>query len=577
MATGTGKTVLFGHLARQTIEAGKRVLILAHRDELIRQAADKVGLITGITPAIEKGEQRADEWSFAGRSPLVVSSIQTQYSGTAKRRRMHRFNPDEFGLVVADEAHHSTSDSWLTVIGYYLGNPACRLLGVTATADRNDDRNLGVLYEKFAYRYPLQAAIDDGYLVPLRHRSVIVEGLEFSRIRTKRCADGGRDFVESELDAVMAAEGPVQQVASTTIELTYGLPKGTLKPLLALDDGEDRRRQLRLLLAGRAHRRTLIFCVSVNHARLMADVLNRWLGAVGEWGDLADSIDGQLDLKVRREKLRAFYDGARPFLCNCTIATEGFDEPRAAVVVIARPTKSRSLLAQMVGRGTRPLPEVADMLGDLPDAEARKAVIAGSAKPFVDVVDFTDNSRCHDLASPFELIAPDADAEVLGRAKRMVAVRDVEIEVALAEAQDAVESERAARRVAEEAEAEAERQRRNAMPTWRRGLVGAADYSLEDAGVGGNVVGVRRGGSSEAQINFLEKFGIRRETAAAYTKKQASTIIGKLRSTRCTKGQAWKLRRLGFTEQAIQGMNFDRASAAIYEAMAREGAVARAV
>jgi hypothetical protein len=256
------------------------------------------------------------------------------------------------------------------------------------------------------------------------------------------------------------------------------------------------------------------------------------------------------------------------------IATEGFDEPRAAVVVIARPTKSRSLLAQLVGRGTRPLPVVADVLGDLPDAEARRAAIAGSAKPFADVIDFTDNSRCHDLASPFELIAPDAGAEVLARARGIAAVRDVEIGEALAEAHEAVEAARIARRAAEQAEAEAVRQRRAAMPAWRRGLVGAADYSIEAAGVGGNVVGVRRGGATEPQINFLGKFGVRRDTAAAFSKGQAGAIISKLRSTRCTDGQAWKLRQLGFSEPAIQGMNFDRASAAINQAMAAKGGAA---
>jgi superfamily II DNA or RNA helicase len=108
-------------------------------------------------------------------------------------------------LVVADEAHHYTAQSWLTVIRHYLSNPAFRLLGVTATADRNDDRDLGALYEKLAFRYPLHEAIADGYLVGLRKRSVVVDGLEFSRIRTKRSADGGRDFVESELDAVMGS------------------------------------------------------------------------------------------------------------------------------------------------------------------------------------------------------------------------------------------------------------------------------------------------------------------------------------------------------------------------------------
>jgi len=577
MATGTGKTVLFGHLARQTIEAGKRVLILAHRDELVRQAADKVGQITGIQPAIEKGEERADEESFGGKSPLVVSSIQTQYSGTPERRRMHRFDPAEFGLVVADECHHSTADSWVAVLNYYLGNPECRLLGVTATPDRNDDRNLGSLYQQIAYRYQLHDAIADGYLVPVRQRSVVVTGIDFSQVKTRRTADGGRDFVESELDAVMAAEGPVQQVASATIELTYGLPKGALKPLIELEDDEERRRRLCDALAGRAHRRTLVFCVSVNHARLMANILNRWLGVTGEFGGdggLADSVDGQMDLEVRREKLRAFADGTRPFLCNCMIATEGFDEPRVGVVVVARPTKSRSLLAQMVGRGTRPLPAVAAVLGDLPDAESRRAAISGSDKPHVDVIDFTDNTRRHELVTAFELVAPDADAEVLELAQEIAEETGADVGAALASAEAAVESEREANRAVAEAEAERIAAHEElSLPAWRRALVGAATYEVDDEErTGGNVVGVQRGGATDKQIAFLEKLGVNRTTASGYSKRQASAVIEDLKAKRCTKGQAAMLRRLRFSEASIQSMNFETASEAINGAVAQGAA-----
>lgn len=578
MATGTGKTVCFGHVAKDVIASGKRVMVLAHRDELVRQAAARVGRIAGVVPAIEKADEFSDESGLHGKPQLVVSSIQSQHSGVAGRRRMQRFDPDDFGLIVADEAHHSTADTWMAVIAHYLQNPDCKLLGVTATPDRNDDRNLGLLFESIVYRYELPDAVTDGYLVPLRQRSVVITGLDFAKVRTKRTPDGGRDFVESELEAAMIAEKPVQQVASATIELAYDLPKGALRDLLAVDDEEDRRNRLNEILVTRRHRRALVFCVSVAHARLMADVLNRWLGSNGPLGELADSVDGETESSARRDKFRAFRSGERPFLCNCMIATEGTDLPEAEVIVVARPTKSRSLFAQIVGRGTRPLPELADFLGDMPDNAARRGAIAASAKPFCEVLDFTDNSRRHDLVTTVDLIAPlDADPELIELAKEIAEERELTPDEALVEAECQVEEERAANQLlAEAAEDELEKTEELHAP-WRRALVGAADYRVSDGNgygghTGGNVTGVARGGATDKQVDLLVKLGVQRDTASGYGKRQASAVIENLKQKRCTTGQAAYLRRLGFKETEINSMNFDAASEAIEAAKSEEAA-----
>ena len=570
-ATGTGKTVLFGHLAKHVVGQGQRVMVLAHRDELVRQAAAKVARVTGITPEIEKAGERASEDSMHGRCPVVVSSIQTQYSGDAMWRRMQRFNPAEFGLLVTDEAHHAPAATWRAVIEHYLGNPACRLFGCTATPDRSDETNLGTVFEHVACDYQLHHAVRDGYLVPIRQRSVVIEGIDFSKVATRRTPDGGRDFVESELEAVMSAERPVHQVVSAAIELSYGLERGALRPLLELDDDGARRDRLRGMLAGRRHRRALVFCVGVAHATLTADVLNRWLGASGELGDLADSVDGKTPPELRKQKIKAFGSGERPFLTNCMIATEGFDEPRVEVVVVARPTKSRSLFAQILGRGTRPWPDIADALGGLPGAAARAAAIAASEKPRVDVLDFTDNSRRHDLVTAVKLIAPGADALVIERAEEIAAEGDVDAGEAVAQAEEEVELTREANRLvaeraAEEMDAAEDAAAVSRMPEWRRSLVGAADYEVSEANTGGNVSAGREGGATDAQIGLLVKLGCRRETAMGYGKRQASAVIESLKAKRCTTGQAGYLRRLGYSAAEVEGMNFDQASAAIERA-----------
>lgn len=532
MATGTGKTIVFGHACAEALERSLRVMVVAHRGELIEQAATKIKAITGVEPAIEKADSWADEQALMGKAQIIVASVQSLNSRDGSAKRMNRFDPSEFGLLVFDEAHHSTADTWLAVATHFLANKNCKLLGVTATPDRNDDRNLGLLYDRVAYRYHLHDAIRDGYLVPLKQRSVVIQGIDFAKVKTKKAPDGSRDFVESELEAVMVAEKPIQQVASATIELAYGLARGTLRALLDERDDEARRVELLRILGDRQHRRTLVFCVSVVHAHLMADILNRWLAAGEASRDLAVAVDGGTDPDDRRTRLDAFRDGSKPFLCNCMIATEGFDVPSVEIVVIARPTKSRSLLAQMVGRGTRPLTSIADALSDdSTTSEQRRAMIASSAKPFVEILDFTDNTRDHDLVTSVELIAPsDLDEAVIDRAKEIAAERDIDADEAIEIASEDVEADRAAAiAIAQDAAATLDdaddRAMEIQMAPWRRKLVGAASYEVHDGATGGTLGVVARGGATEKQIGFLVRLGVRRETAMGYSLKQASAVI----------------------------------------------------
>ena len=304
-ATGTGKTVIFSHVIDDYLKKG-RVMVLAHRDELIQQACAKLRNMGSVLPTVEKADQWSDEENIYGNPPLVVSSIQTQSTG-----RMNRFKPRDFSLVVVDEAHHSTATSWEKVINYYAENPDCKILGVTATPDRADGEMLGQIFQSVADTYSLTDAVEDGYLVPVRPWAVEIEGLDFSKIRTL-----AGDFNQGELEAAMMFEEPLHGVAHAMIEISCGLEPGALKPLL---DDPERKTKLATILSGRIPKKCLIFCVSVAHAERMAEIIERWIG------ESAVVVSGKLADEDRAKYLKQFAKGEKRFLCNCMIATEGFD------------------------------------------------------------------------------------------------------------------------------------------------------------------------------------------------------------------------------------------------------------
>ena len=174
MPTGGGKTVLFADVIRRVFP--RRALVIAHREELIFQARDKIERVTGLKADVEMGESRADAGLF-GPARVVVSTIQTQCSGGDGGGRMSKFDPSQFGLLIIDEAHHATSPSYRRVIDYYRSNPALKVLGVTATPDRADEQALGQVFQSVAFDYEVLDAIHDGWLVPSSSRWCMLRGL----------------------------------------------------------------------------------------------------------------------------------------------------------------------------------------------------------------------------------------------------------------------------------------------------------------------------------------------------------------------------------------------------------------
>lgn len=308
MPTGTGKTVLFAEIARL---AKGPVLVLAHRQELVQQARDKIAAWCDDVVAVEMGAQRDFTRPDGTRPKITVASVQSL------SRRLRTIPSDAFRIVVVDEAHHATATSYRTILDHFHAH----LLGVTATPDRSDRVPLGEVFSKVAFDYDMQRAISDGWLCPIRSFLVQTRA-DFSGVRK----------VAGEL-----ATGEVEKVLVRDLHLIE-----IAKPIFR----------------ERGSRPAIVFAASVAHARALARVLND----LAEDPSYAAALDGSMPLERRAPVLQRFRRGQIRVLVNCSLFTEGFDVPEIALVAIARPILSRSFYAQMVGRGTRIAPGKRDVL-----------------------------------------------------------------------------------------------------------------------------------------------------------------------------------------------------------------------
>ena len=377
LPTGLGKTVLFAEIIRRMHQRGARAMVLAHREELITQAADKIHRVTGLEAQIEMGEYHVSTY-FGQMPPVVVSTVQTHCAGGDGAGRMSKFDPADFGLVVIDEAHHATAGTYRRCIDWYRQNPKCKILGVTATPDRADEAALGQVFESVAYEYGVLQAIQSGWLVPIEQQMVTVGSLDFSNIRTT-----AGDLNQGDLAEVMESERNLQGIAAPTVEIC-------------------------------GDRRAIIFATTVEQAERLAEIINRYRPDRAAW------VCGKTDKDDRRRMLADFKAGRLQYVVNVGVLTEGFDDSGVEVVVMARPTKSRALYAQMAGRGTRPAEDIAGKLGDVPTAAERCAMIRESRKPSCLIVDFAGNAGRHKLCCSADILGGDIDDEVVAEVTRRV-------------------------------------------------------------------------------------------------------------------------------------------------------------
>lgn len=368
LPTGTGKTVVAAEIINQF--QPKRTLFLAHREELIFQGAKTIERYTNLTCEIEMADLWAGATMWAG-FPVVVSTIQTQIAGKNGNERMTRFDPDEFGLVVVDEAHRVTAKSYRKVLDHYKQNPEVKILCLTATPDRADEEALGQMIDSVAFDYEILDAINDGFLVPIEQQMVTIEGLDFSACRTT-----AGDLNGADLAAVMEAEATLQGIAAASMEIIGA-------------------------------KRTLVFTAGVKQAEKLCEIFNRHRPDIAGW------VCGATPKPERRDLLDRFSDGRTQVVVNCNCLSEGFDNPGVEIIIQARPTKSRCLYAQQCGRSTRPLAGIVDGLAT---ADERKAAIAASAKPSALIVDFVGNAGRHKLMTTADILGGKVSDEAVERA-----------------------------------------------------------------------------------------------------------------------------------------------------------------
>lgn len=303
LPTGCGKTIVFSKVIEDRVRAGDRVLILAHRGELLDQAADKLKAATGLRCAVEK----AEESSLGSWFRVVVGSIQS----LMREKRLQQFKSDHFGAIIVDEAHHVLSASYQRVLAHF---PEAKVLGVTATPDRGDMRNLGSYFDSLAYEYTLPKAIREGYLSPIKALTIPLK-LDLSGVALQN-----GDFKAADLG-------------------------GALDPYL-WQIAEEMKKNC-------AGRKTVAFLPLVKTSKKFCGILN-------EIGLRAAEVNGES--KDRAEVLADFEAGRYDVLCNSMLLTEGWDCPAVDCIVVLRPTKVRSLYSQMVGRGTRLAPGKENLL-----------------------------------------------------------------------------------------------------------------------------------------------------------------------------------------------------------------------
>ncbi len=336
LATGAGKTILFGKLLSNVLQPGQRALVLAHREELLAQAKEKILAVDSqLDIELERGSERALRVlppESQEKRGVVIASVQTMHE-----RRLSEWAADAFSYIIVDEAHHATAESYQRILEYFgCLDGRTPLLGVTATPDRSDGVTLGSIFQRISADVGIKKLVDLGHLCRIRCRR-IATGVDITRVKATMGDYAIGDLAE-------AVDNPVRNGLLVESYLRWG-----------------------------DKRKALVFCAKVDHAQHVAD-------AFLARGITAETVHGAMGAEDRKATLARFSSGETRVLTNYNVLTEGFDEPSVGVVVLARPTRSALILTQMIGRGTRTSPGKDDLLViDLQDVTGGKKRTASTA------------------------------------------------------------------------------------------------------------------------------------------------------------------------------------------------------
>lgn len=315
LPTGAGKTVVFSDIAERWVSANRmsakqRVLVLAHREELIEQAAGK---LRTMAPHLRVGVVKAERDNCT--ADVIVASVQTLRNEKRRNRIVH------VGLVIVDECHHGVADTYRLILEHYgcFNEHGARALGVTATMTRSDELALGDVWQEVVYVKDIQEMVESGYLVRPRGKLLKVDDLDLSKVRKQ-----AGDFSDGALGKALEDSLAPRAVAAGYREHA-------------------------------ADRQGILFAPTVHCAEVYGE-------ALADEGFKAEIVHGKMPAVARRDALDRFRRGDTQILSNCMVLTEGTDLPMASAIVVGRPTKSAGLFVQMVGRGLRLWPGKDDAL-----------------------------------------------------------------------------------------------------------------------------------------------------------------------------------------------------------------------
>ena len=461
LPTGCGKTIVFSSIAGELAGKGETVLTLAHREELLTQAMDKQYSVTGIMPSLEK----ADSSCMAAYSQLVVGSVQT----LCRQKRLERFPKDYFSTIIIDEAHHALSDSYKNILEYF---DQAKVLGVTATPDRADKKQLSKVFDSLAYEYSMRDAIKEGYLAPIKCQTIPLK-IDISNVHTKM-----GDYDSNEL---VSALGPyLEEIADHMKEYCRG-------------------------------KHTVVFLPLVAISQRFAEILN-------SKGFHAIEVNGSSE--NRSEILEDFSAGKYDVICNAMLLTEGWDCPCVDCIIVLRPTQSRALYQQMVGRGTR----------------------LCEGKDHLLLLDFLWMTSKHNLCRPCSLVAK--TQEVADRITELIELDENEYD--LLEAEEKAERDVVAERekaLAEALKANQQKKKRLINPLDIFELLEDFDLATYEP-----TFDWERVPATEKQLKTLEKFGV--DIDFVETKGLASRLLDmcfkRSGQNLATLPQVKLLRRYGF-------------------------------
>jgi superfamily II DNA or RNA helicase len=356
LPTGGGKTVVFAHLSKIVLDAApdKRVVVLVHTDELVRQAVDKIkkhapGLIVGVVKAKEN-EVRAD---------VIVASVQTLRSPGRMRQINH------VAVVVVDECHHAVARTYMSILEHFgcFRPDGARAVGFTATLVRGDDKSLGLVWQDVAFTRSISWMVRKGYLIPPRGKAVAVPDLDLRNVKATK-----KDFREGELGEALA---------------------DSLAPELIVEAFREHA----------ADRKGILFAPTVASAEVFAEAFN-------EADIVCEVVHGGLAQDVRDAILDRHRAGLTRVVANCMVLTEGYDDPEVSCIIIARPTKSKGLYIQMVGRGLR-----VDVAREYADQDCI-------------ILDVVGANSTHDLCSVIDLSEKALDPEKAKSGKTLTELED---------------------------------------------------------------------------------------------------------------------------------------------------------